>query len=131
MRWKSGSWAPPALAGLLFALLAPPTSAQYLTVTSSPDPDRVEPGVTTVNVKATTPKLGPIIFPFQKTAHLPTFQVLAWFRKPGSANEGLASSWYLFQSPEKTVPEPFATVAFDEHIPVPSDTPPGEHNGSV
>jgi hypothetical protein len=132
MSLKSKLPQPWVVAGSLALLVHAATSAaQYLTVTSSPDPDRVEPGVTTVNVKATTPKLGPIVPPWGRTAYLPTFQVDAWFRKPGPEADALASSWYFFQSPEKTVLEPFGTVTFDENFPVPSDTPPGKHRGSV
>jgi hypothetical protein len=122
----------PVAAGLLLALLvpAPIYAGQYLTVTSSPDPSRIEPGVTTLKVQATTPALGPVVIPWTNEAYPPTFQVDAWFLKPGATDDGQASSWYFLQSPEQTA-KPYSSITFSYKFPVPSDTPPGKHHASV
>jgi hypothetical protein len=130
MRSKSRFWPPSA--GFILAILvqAPAAAAQYLTVTSSPDPNRVEPGLTTLQVQATTPKLNPIDWPFGTLANPPTFKLWAWFRKPGSTPEWQAAGWYAFTSPEKTV-EPHTSITFEYDFPVPPDTKPGKQNARV
>lgn len=109
---------PAVTAFLLAVLIHAPALAQYLVVTSSPDPNRVEPGVTTLTVKATAPEF----FAVGKYR-----LVVSFTTSPGDPTPW-TGTYEHFYSPEKTLK---TGATFSHDFPVPAATTPGDCHAMV
>ena len=113
----------PFVTGLILAaLLDAPAHAQWLTVTSKPDPNRVEPGVSTLTLKATVPDALTLKAMLQDSlgGKLSKCWLMACFdmKEPDGG-----TGCHIYYSPEKPA-DPGTVLSWD--FPVPAETISGQ-----